>query len=62
MTTENLTWPKAKDAILVGMVGIMVTIGLKILVDVTEIRERLARVEAIEKRVEHLERAVEGRK
>lgn len=62
MTAGTLTWTKAKDAILVGMVGLMVTIGLKILADVTDIRERLARVEALEKRVEHLERSVEGRK
>jgi hypothetical protein len=64
MTTDTLSWPKAKDALIVGAAGLIVYLALQILVDVGSIQVALAKyqagAEAVEKRVERLERIAEG--
>jgi|GEM_PF-6712656 len=66
MTTSDLTWPKAKDALIVGACGLIVYLALQILSDVGSIKVAIAKyqagVEALEKRVDRLERAQEGKR
>lgn len=77
MTADDLTWTKAKNALLVGAAGVVVLIALQIQADVSNTRKDVAEIKvtiagqqakyeaesrATNDRVSKLERALEARR
>ena len=44
MTTDDLTWVKAKNALLIGASGLVVVIALQIMADVSKTRADVAEI------------------
>lgn len=73
MTTDDLTWTKAKNALLVGAAGLVVYAAFSIMSDVSKTRGDVADIKvalasfqadakAMDRRVEKLERVLEARR
>lgn len=73
MTADDLTWTKAKNALLIGAAGLVVLIALQIMADVSKTRGDVAdikvalasyqaKAEATNDRVTKIERVLEARR
>lgn len=77
MTADDLTWTKAKNALLIGASGLVVVIALQIMADVSKTRADVAEIKvtlagqqaktdaearAMNDRVSKLERVLEARR